>query len=87
MVKGTTSKGRHNKITHIRCRRCGRHSYNMRKKTCSACGYPLSKLKKDKWKWKTVNRKKRKPLKKNHQKIKTVYFGRKITTDKKKRKK
>jgi len=26
-------------ITHIRCRRCGRHSYRLDKKYCSACGY------------------------------------------------
>ena len=38
MSKGTPSKSGGGK-THIRCRRCGRHSYHVRKKRCSACGY------------------------------------------------
>ncbi|HDI46925.1 MAG TPA: 50S ribosomal protein L37e [Candidatus Methanomethylia archaeon] len=48
MVKGTTSFGRHSRgKTHIRCRRCGRHAYHIRKKRCAACGYGRSsKLKK-----------------------------------------
>jgi large subunit ribosomal protein L37e len=40
MTKGTTSYGRRNRgITHVSCRRCGEHSYNVRKKFCSSCGY------------------------------------------------
>ncbi|MCK4222783.1 50S ribosomal protein L37e [Candidatus Bathyarchaeota archaeon] len=40
MVKGTTSFGRHSKkLVHIKCRRCGRRAYHMRKKRCAACGY------------------------------------------------
>ncbi len=39
MSKGTPSFGKHNKKTHIRCRRCGGHSYHIRKKKCSSCGY------------------------------------------------
>ncbi|RLE50748.1 MAG: 50S ribosomal protein L37e [Candidatus Methanomethylicota archaeon] len=43
MVKGTTSFGRHSRgRTHIRCRRCGRQSYNIRKKYCAACGFGRS---------------------------------------------
>ncbi len=39
-MKGTTSFGRRNRgKTHVVCRRCGRHSYNIRKKFCSSCGY------------------------------------------------
>uniref|UniRef100_A0A7C3EZ83 Ribosomal protein L37e n=1 Tax=Candidatus Methanomethylicus mesodigestus TaxID=1867258 RepID=A0A7C3EZ83_9CREN len=39
-MKGTTSFGKRNRgITHIPCRRCGKKSYNVRKKFCSACGY------------------------------------------------
>ncbi|MBM5805209.1 MAG: 50S ribosomal protein L37e [Candidatus Verstraetearchaeota archaeon] len=39
-MKGTTSFGRRSRgITHISCRRCGRRSFNVRKKFCSACGY------------------------------------------------
>ncbi|MCW4013711.1 MAG: 50S ribosomal protein L37e [Candidatus Bathyarchaeota archaeon] len=29
----------HGKAPHIKCRRCGRRSYHIRKKQCSACGY------------------------------------------------
>ncbi|HFC49223.1 MAG TPA: 50S ribosomal protein L37e [Thermofilum sp.] len=44
MVKGTTSFGKRGRgKTHIRCRRCGRHSYNIRKHYCSACGFGRSK--------------------------------------------
>ena len=39
MVKGTTSMGRKNKVSHIRCRRCGRASYRIDRKYCAACGY------------------------------------------------
>jgi large subunit ribosomal protein L37e len=39
MTKGTTSMGRRDKKTHIRCRRCGRHSYHVQKKRCAYCGY------------------------------------------------
>ncbi|MBI4010428.1 MAG: 50S ribosomal protein L37e [Candidatus Aenigmarchaeota archaeon] len=42
MVKGTPSMGRKNKVTHIRCRRCGRTSYRIDKKYCAACGYGRS---------------------------------------------
>jgi len=37
---GTGSKGKKSRgKTHIRCRRCGRNSYHIRKKTCASCGY------------------------------------------------
>ncbi|MCW1296585.1 MAG: 50S ribosomal protein L37e [Candidatus Parvarchaeota archaeon] len=53
MVKrgGTASKGKKSKKKiHIRCRRCGRHSYNIRKKYCSHCGYGrYTKLRSYKW--------------------------------------
>ncbi len=42
MGKGTPSKSG-GKKTHIICRRCGRHSYDIRKKRCSACGFGESK--------------------------------------------
>jgi len=42
MAKGTPSFGRKIGIKHIRCRRCGRHSYNLSKGYCSACGYGRS---------------------------------------------
>ncbi len=60
MVKGTPSFGKHNKVTHIACRRCGRHSYHIRKKYCSACGFGRSsKIRKYAWQWKNVQRTKR----------------------------
>ena len=31
--------GKKNKTLHIRCRRCGRHSYHIRNKACSSCGF------------------------------------------------
>jgi large subunit ribosomal protein L37e len=40
MTKGTTSFGKKSKgKTHIRCRRCGGHSYHVNKKKCSYCGF------------------------------------------------
>lgn len=39
-MKGTPSMGkRSGKKSHIYCRRCGQHSYHVRKKTCSSCGF------------------------------------------------
>lgn len=61
MGKGTPSFGKHQTITHIRCRRCGRHSYNIRKSFCSACGFgKTATLNREKWRRKTTNRSKRK---------------------------
>ena len=60
MAKGTPSMGKRNKKTHIICRRCGRHSYHVRQKVCSACGFgKSSKLKGFSWQWKDVTRSKR----------------------------
>ena len=60
MSKGTPSMGRRHKKTHIACRRCGRHSYHIRKKTCSACGFGRSaKMKVYSWQWKTIQRDRR----------------------------
>ncbi|MFO8015800.1 MAG: 50S ribosomal protein L37e [Candidatus Woesearchaeota archaeon] len=40
MTKGTASMGRKSgKKTHIQCRRCGNHTFHVRKKKCSSCGY------------------------------------------------
>lgn len=50
MVKGTPAMGKKHRITHIRCRRCGRVSYRLDKKYCSACGYgATSKIRKYSW--------------------------------------
>ena len=77
MAKGTPSMGKRNKIVHIRCRRCGRHSYHIRKKKCSACGYPRSTVRSENWRWNSWNRKKRSDLKIKHMKVKTARMGKK----------
>ena len=51
--------GRRNKKVHIACRRCGRHTYHIRKKRCSACGFPTAKIRAYSWQWKTVQRDRR----------------------------
>ena len=57
MTKGTPSMGKRNRKTHIACRRCGRHSYHIRKSVCSACSFgKSSRLKAYAWQWKTVQR-------------------------------
>jgi large subunit ribosomal protein L37e len=59
--KGTPSFGKKNKKVHIICRRCGRRSYHIREKQCSACGFGKSpRIRKYKWQWKTVEGKRRK---------------------------
>ena len=76
MTKGTASFGAHQRNTHIRCRRCGRHAYHMTKSKCSACGFGKSaKMYKQSWKWKPVNKSKRKFIKPKHQKVKTSRLG------------
>jgi large subunit ribosomal protein L37e len=57
MSKGTPSMGRRNKGSyHIRCRRCGRRAYHVRKKVCAACGFGRSKrMRKYSWQNKKVN--------------------------------
>ena len=51
MTKGTPSMGRRSgKKTHIRCRRCGGHTYHARKKKCASCGYgETAKTRKYNW--------------------------------------
>lgn len=51
MGTGTPAMGRKSgKKTHIRCRRCGRHTYHVQKKRCSACGFgETTKLRSYKW--------------------------------------
>jgi len=63
-MKGTPSKGKKGRSkTHVRCRRCGRHSYHKAHNECSACGFGVSpKLRNHSWSPKKVN-KQRKPAK------------------------
>jgi large subunit ribosomal protein L37e len=43
LTKGTPSMGKHSaKKTHIRCRRCGRHSYHVTRGICASCGFGAS---------------------------------------------
>jgi len=48
---GTGSQGKRSSKTHaIHCRRCGKASYHINKKTCSSCGFGKSKrLRNYKW--------------------------------------
>ncbi|MBN1923613.1 MAG: 50S ribosomal protein L37e [Nanoarchaeota archaeon] len=61
MVKGTPSMGKKAKGgTHIRCRRCGQHSFHEKKGECSHCGFGKSpKLRNYKFTDKAVNKKRR----------------------------
>ncbi|MCK5233992.1 MAG: 50S ribosomal protein L37e [Candidatus Aenigmarchaeota archaeon] len=36
---GKPSFGKRNKKVHELCRRCGKHSYHIKDKICSACGF------------------------------------------------
>jgi len=56
-MRGTPSMGKHSKTpTHIRCRRCGRHAYNITKGYCAACGFGrTSKLRQYSWQNKKIN--------------------------------
>ncbi|HIE18085.1 TPA: 50S ribosomal protein L37e [Candidatus Bathyarchaeota archaeon] len=58
MVKGTPSFGkRMGKTVHIRCRRCGRRAYHVRKKKCAACGYGVStRIRRYSWRTRKVSR-------------------------------
>jgi len=51
MVKGTPSMGKKSgKKNMIRCRRCGKRTYHIRKKKCASCGYgESSRLRKYNW--------------------------------------
>jgi len=51
MSKGTASMGRKSgRKNMILCRRCGQHSYHIRKKKCSSCGFGKSaKLRSYSW--------------------------------------
>lgn len=56
MTKGTPSMGKRNKKTHIICRRCGKHAYHVRQKTCASCGFgEMSSIRKNSWQWKPIH--------------------------------
>merc|ERR1712096_437879 len=57
MTKGTTSFGKRHNKSHTLCRRCGRRSYHVQKKTCAGCGYPAAKTRSYNWSQKALRRK------------------------------
>merc|ERR1712134_170742 len=57
MTKGTTSFGKRHNKSHTLCRRCGRRSFHIQKKTCAACGYPAAKTRGYNWGQKAIRRK------------------------------
>lgn len=58
MGTGTAAMGkRSGKKSHIHCRRCGEHTYHIRKKRCSSCGYGVSaRLRKYTWQTKRAGK-------------------------------
>merc|ERR1711893_25420 len=56
MTKGTSSFGKRHNKTHTICPRCGRRSFHIQKKQCSACGYPSAKRRKFNWSEKSKRR-------------------------------
>ncbi|MCS3923312.1 50S ribosomal protein L37e [Methanosalsum natronophilum] len=50
MTKGTPSKGKRQKRTHAKCRRCGSVSRNIHTKICTSCGFgKSSRMRKYSW--------------------------------------
>jgi large subunit ribosomal protein L37e len=52
MGTGTAAMGKRGRLSsHRRCRRCGEHTFHVRKKKCSSCGFGASsKLRSYSWK-------------------------------------
>ncbi|MCL4329811.1 MAG: 50S ribosomal protein L37e [Candidatus Thermoplasmatota archaeon] len=50
MSNGTAVMGKMGKRkVHITCRRCGQHSYHIRQKRCSSCGFPDPRIRSYHW--------------------------------------
>lgn len=48
MAKGTPSQGKKSAgKTHIKCRRCGKKAFHVKKKVCAACGFGESSKRRD----------------------------------------
>jgi large subunit ribosomal protein L37e len=56
MSKGTPSMGKRQKPSHMRCRRCGRHSYHKQKRACASCGFNVTARMRG-FRWNKRNRK------------------------------
>ena len=53
--------GLKNRVTHVRCRRCGRVAFKRNTRQCAACGYgKTAKIRKYSWQTHTPTRKRRK---------------------------
>jgi len=57
MTKGTSSFGKRRNKTHTLCRRCGKVSFHIQKKTCAHCGYPSQRIRGYGWSVKANRRK------------------------------
>ncbi|XP_033125650.1 probable 60S ribosomal protein L37-A, partial [Anneissia japonica] len=55
-TKGTSSFGKRHNKSHTFCRRCGRRSYHIQKKTCASCGYPSKRIRTYNWSIKAKRR-------------------------------
>eukprot|EP00979_Chaetoceros_neogracilis_P014523 scaffold4684_cov231-Chaetoceros_neogracile.AAC.5 len=56
LTKGTTSFGKRHNKSHTACRRCGKTSFHIQKKTCSSCAYPAKKMRNYNWSEKAKGR-------------------------------
>merc|ERR1712080_632102 len=56
MTKGTSSFGKRHNKSHTVCRRCGKRSYHIQKKTCACCGYPSARIRSFNWSTKAIRR-------------------------------
>lgn len=57
MTKGTAAQGKKSKKkTHVVCRRCGKHSFNVAKGYCASCGFGKSAKRRD-YNWKRPKKK------------------------------
>ncbi|MCJ7450399.1 MAG: 50S ribosomal protein L37e [Candidatus Nanohaloarchaeota archaeon QJJ-9] len=45
--EGALRKGKKNKQTHGKCRRCGEKTFHLKKKECANCGFGKSKKRQD----------------------------------------
>lgn len=67
--------GKKNRISHTRCRRCGRVAYKVNTRVCAACGYGKSAKRRGySWQTHTANRSKRKTSR-NQRKLSKMRSG------------
>lgn len=49
--EGKIRKGKRQKKTHVKCRRCGEKAFHIKKGVCAACGFGDTKKRRD-YNWK-----------------------------------